>query len=119
MSSGNGQACRLSLTYSIVLDGHTIAVDHDVHHPRDSTMRKQLLRLAILFPLLAISGQTPHAAASKAKPPFYADKANLMVYRDDAGKTAAVKTLADWQKRRDHILANMQLVMGPLPPDLR
>jgi Glucuronyl esterase, fungi len=53
--------------------------------------------------------------AEPAKPPFYADKANLLVYLDADGKAMPIKTPADWQKRRDHILANMQLVMGPLP----
>jgi dienelactone hydrolase len=53
--------------------------------------------------------------AEAPKPPFYADKLNLRVYMDADGKTQPVKTAADWQKRREHILANMQLVMGPLP----
>lgn len=50
-----------------------------------------------------------------AEPPFYADKSDLLVYLDGAGKSQPVKTPADWQRRRGHILANMQLVMGPLP----
>jgi dienelactone hydrolase len=48
-------------------------------------------------------------------PPFYADKMNLLVYIDTNGKTHSITTAADWQKRRNHILANMQLVTGPLP----
>jgi pimeloyl-ACP methyl ester carboxylesterase len=50
-----------------------------------------------------------------AAPPFYADKTNLLVYRDAAGQEHAITTAADWAKRRAHILANMQEVMGPLP----
>jgi acetyl esterase/lipase len=54
------------------------------------------------------------ACAAFPDPPTYPDKAKLMVYRE--GDTEhAVKTAADWAKRRAHILANMQLVMGPLP----
>jgi predicted dienelactone hydrolase len=49
--------------------------------------------------------------------PFYPDKSNLLEYKDDAGKPHPVKTPADWMKRRAHILANMQKVMGPLPDD--
>jgi dienelactone hydrolase len=39
----------------------------------------------------------------------------LLVWRDDQGATHPVKAPETWQKRRQHILANMQLVMGPLP----
>ncbi|MBM4081428.1 MAG: acetylxylan esterase, partial [Planctomycetes bacterium] len=49
------------------------------------------------------------------EPPFYPDHSKLLVYRDAAGAERPVKTAADWAKRRAHILANMQLVMGSLP----
>jgi len=57
----------------------------------------------------------PAASEAEAPPPFYPDKARLLVYRDRAGKEHPVRTAADWAMRRAHILANMQLVMGPLP----
>jgi hypothetical protein len=47
--------------------------------------------------------------------PFYADKTRLLVYRDAAGHEHPVESAKTWPKRREHILANMQLVMGPLP----
>jgi len=53
--------------------------------------------------------------AAIAAPPFYSDKLDLLTYIDDAGKSQPVKTPGDWQKRRAHVLANMQEVMGPLP----
>jgi dienelactone hydrolase len=53
--------------------------------------------------------------AQQPDPPFYADKMNLLVYIDTNGKMHSITTPTDWQKRREHILANMQLVMGPLP----
>lgn len=53
--------------------------------------------------------------AQEVTPPFYAEKARLLVYLDAEGKEKPVRTAADWAKRRKHILANMQLVMGPLP----
>jgi dienelactone hydrolase len=40
---------------------------------------------------------------------------NLMTYIVANGKERPVRTVADWQKRRAHILANMQRVMGSLP----
>lgn len=52
-------------------------------------------------------------------PPTYPDKAKLLVYRDATGIERPVANAADWAKRRAHILANMQLVMGPLPADAK
>jgi len=72
--------------------------------------------ILILLPLLSA---LPLAEPEPRKPPFYADKANLLVYLIGDGKPVPVQSVADWHKRRDHILANMQLVMGPLPPDSR
>src|SRR5262249_33722407 len=54
-----------------------------------------------------------------AELPFYPDKQKLLVWRDADGKEHPIKTPADWQKRREHILAGMQLAMGPLPDDSR
>jgi len=51
-----------------------------------------------------------------ADPPFYADKSKLLVWRDDRGEHA-VRTAEDWARRRAHIVASMELVMGPLPGD--
>ena len=50
--------------------------------------------------------------------PFYADKMDLLVYIED-GRPHEIKTVSEWQKRRNHILANMQLVMGKLPDESR
>ncbi|NUM52599.1 MAG: prolyl oligopeptidase family serine peptidase [Candidatus Hydrogenedentes bacterium] len=48
--------------------------------------------------------------------PFYADKLDLSIYEDAAG-AHAIKSPQDWRIRRDHLIENMQLVMGYLPPD--
>jgi dienelactone hydrolase len=55
------------------------------------------------------------ALAAAGPPPAYPDKTRLLVYRDAAGREHRITTAAGWAKRRAHILANMQLVMGPLP----
>jgi len=55
------------------------------------------------------------AVAEAEKPPFYADKQDLLCYLDRHMERRPVRTRADWMKRRRHIVANMQLVMGPLP----
>jgi dienelactone hydrolase len=51
----------------------------------------------------------------QAGPPFYRDKSHLLIYIDADGKEIPIAKAADWKKRREHILANMQGVMGPLP----
>jgi dienelactone hydrolase len=40
---------------------------------------------------------------------------NLLLYRGDDGKTAPVKTIADWEKRRAEVIRGMEQVMGKLP----
>jgi dienelactone hydrolase len=55
------------------------------------------------------------APAGQSGPPFYADKTNLLVYIDAAGQPRRITTPEDWPERRAHILASMQLVMGPFP----
>lgn len=71
----------------------------------------------LLAGLLAAMVFTPVCRAQT--PPTYPDKAKLLVWRDAAGKEQPVKNRDDWAKRRAHILANMQEVMGPLPDDSR
>jgi pimeloyl-ACP methyl ester carboxylesterase len=47
--------------------------------------------------------------------PSYPDHAQLMVVRDGQGRERPIKSLADWNVRRDHILAHFQEVSGKLP----
>jgi dienelactone hydrolase len=49
----------------------------------------------------------------------YADHSKLQVVLDDEGRERPVVTPADWARRRGHILANLQRVMGPMPPEDR
>jgi dienelactone hydrolase len=43
------------------------------------------------------------------------DPSQLLVYRDSQGQLQPVQSPLDWGLRRQHILENMQQVMGPLP----
>ena len=67
-----------------------------------------------------IAGSLP-ATAARAQPadveavPNYPDHARVMVVRDATGAERPVKTVADWEIRRGHVLAHLQEVMGPLP----
>jgi dienelactone hydrolase len=47
--------------------------------------------------------------------PTYPEHQKLNYYLDSAGQKHEIKSIADWEIRRKHILANMQVVMGPLP----
>ena len=55
------------------------------------------------------------AHGQEQKPPFYRDKANLLVSIDTDGAERPIATAAEWARRRKHILGNMRLVMGPMP----
>ena len=41
------------------------------------------------------------------------EKSNLLVYTDAGGNVRTIKTVKEWQNRRNQILDFMQLVMGP------
>ena len=47
--------------------------------------------------------------------PLYPEHQNLLYWLDAKGTKHPIMTTAEWEKRREHILANMQRVMGPLP----
>ena len=48
-------------------------------------------------------------------PPFYDDKTDLLYYLSEDSRQLPINSAEDWQKRRLHILENMQLVMGQIP----
>jgi dienelactone hydrolase len=62
------------------------------------------------------NGQTAPSSRPAGRHP---DHSRLMVYLDTAGKEHPVRTAADWARRRADILAGMQEVMGPFPPESR
>jgi dienelactone hydrolase len=72
------------------------------------------LILCVFSVSLCLCGSTSSLSAA---PPHYPDRGKLLVWRDDKGKEHAVKTAADWARRRAHVLAGMQEAMGALPPD--
>jgi hypothetical protein len=66
-----------------------------------------LTGLALIFKACSLQGAEPT--------PPYPDHTRLLVWKDAEGKEHPVRTAEDWAKRRAHILAHMQEVMGPLP----
>ncbi|GBD35490.1 hypothetical protein HRbin36_00602 [bacterium HR36] len=76
--------------------------------------RTWIVSLAATLALL-VGGPFLLPANPDKSAPVYADRQNLLVYYDAAGQLRPVTTPQQWAIRRQHILANMQKVMGPLP----
>ena len=71
------------------------------------------MRYSLILASVVLGG--PAARGQPAKAPAYPDHHDLSYTIDDAGQRVPIKTSKDWQVRRRHVLANMQLVMGELP----
>ena len=74
--------------------------------------------LVAAFCVLA-AGATPGYAADEVQVVAYPEHVDLSYYLDGQGAKHPVQTVADWERRRKHILQNMQAVMGPVPGDDR
>ena len=73
------------------------------------------IRLCSFIPSVLLGCALVAAASDPARSVLSGDKARLLILKDDQGKDHPIKTAEDWSKRRAHILANMEEVMGPLP----
>jgi dipeptidyl aminopeptidase/acylaminoacyl peptidase len=69
------------------------------------------MSLLALLALVGIGCPVGIATADESRLP----RDNLLLYRGKDGKPVAVKTLADWAKRRAEIVRGMQSIMGKLP----
>ena len=72
------------------------------------------IEIIVLVSFLSIMLSTTGFAQNKDTP-FYSDRFDLLTYSDEYGRLSAVKTPADWQKRRAHIVANTEATLGKLP----
>lgn len=109
VSAGGG--CGLDLDPKCVdIDGDG---DIDILAPARSGL--------FLLESLRLGGPSPTAAEpAPTGPPSYPDHSQLLVARGSDGEMHPVQSPLDWGLRRQHILENMQWVMGPLPgPELR
>ncbi len=77
------------------------------------------MRILVATLMLALGLLSAWLSAATRETPIYPDKTNLLVWRDGDGKEHAITKAEDWPRRRAHILAAMQQVMGPLPDDSR
>ena len=82
--------------------------------------RSVLLSLPRWAPLLiglGLVGLTSGVARGQQPAPKYPEHQQLDYVLSDKGERQPIANKADWERRRAHILANMQVVMGPLPAD--
>lgn len=71
--------------------------------------------IVLVAPLLCLIGLGLSRLSGTEKAPFYTDKQDLLYYLDGHGGRHVVRSKGEWKKRRRDIVANMELVMGPLP----
>lgn len=62
------------------------------------------------FVVVVLVSSTVHAQS-----PEHLSHSEISYYLSDSGERVPIRTAADWRRRREQILAGMQLVMGALP----
>lgn len=75
----------------------------------------QALRIIGLVHAVVAGAHFSAAAAEDGEAPRYHDHFHLLRYLNARGEVLPVRSDADWQKRRRHIIASMEQVMGPFP----
>lgn len=85
-----------------------------------------LLAAVLAGSLPATPATAPGGDRGVSPAPAGEDRTRLLEYLDENGRLLPVRSRTDWQKRRQHVLARMQEVMGafprppvPAPPDVR
>jgi dienelactone hydrolase len=88
-------------------------------HEIAPSLRRPRPRFEFLLVMVACGLPTTLAqeisAPASRHAPLYPDHARLTVVRDGQGRERPIRTLADWNVRRDHTLAHFQEVAGTLP----
>src|SRR5262245_46995604 len=79
------------------------------HAPR---LQNSWAALCVIVVLALLSVKSARCAAADDAAPIYPEHQELGSYLDAKGARHEIRTIADWEIRRRHILANMQLVMG-------
>jgi dienelactone hydrolase len=70
-----------------------------------------VLTVAMIASMIVGATRPAHGEPS----PAYTEHSDLTYVLRDGGQKRPIKTTADWQQRRRHVLAAVQEVMGPLP----
>ena len=89
----------------------TVYADNEGHGFRKKDNRDYFAAVATLF----LQQNLQATAQAEPAPITYPEHLDLTYYLDRDGKKHPIKTPADWEIRRKHIVANLELVTGPLP----
>lgn len=73
-------------------------------------MPMRLMMFAVILQVAVL-----RARAAEPRVPVYTEHQDLTYFFDSHGQRHTIRTPADWEIRRAHILAHMQTVMGPFP----
>lgn len=119
-TTGHALGNRTSIVFQVagkyaVPDGPSALVRRG---PGDFDLRDELVRYPTSNGTYIISYRDgyPVGRFEPEPPPVHYDEhQELTYYRDRQGSRHPVRTPADWEVRRQHILANLQLVTGKLP----
>jgi acetyl esterase/lipase len=76
-------------------------------------------RWVALLMLWGLTAALPGFAWGQQPAPKYPGHQQLDYVLTDTGERQPIATKADWERRRAHILANLQVVMGPLPANTK
>jgi dienelactone hydrolase len=76
-------------------------------------------KLRLMLAAAVVQWAAGVALAADAAVPTYREHQVLSYYLDAGGAQRPIRSIADWNIRRAHILAHMQAVMGPLPRPAR
>ncbi|MFN8857898.1 MAG: alpha/beta hydrolase [Planctomycetaceae bacterium] len=74
-------------------------------------------RWSLVCLALLLGGWKSGVACGQTSAPRYPEHQRLDYVLTDNGQRQPIANKADWERRRAHILAQMQVVMGTLPPD--
>ncbi len=98
------------------LDPSGPPIESDVSPPpRKTGILRAVRGKALLGFALAIASAAMVWGTSSASLPPRLDRANLLVYRSGDGTVRPVRSIGDWQERREEIVRGMLAVMGPIP----
>lgn len=93
--------------------GSVFALAPRVSKQRLSSREAAGITSAVLLVIACLA--CPRDVHSGDSPPAYPEHQDLSYVIDGAGRRSAMAAPADWERRREHVLANVQRVMGPLP----
>lgn len=121
-SAGHALGNRTRIVVDVFRDYLAVNGRHAERRPGPTDFdRREDIRYATTHGEFVISyaeGYPVGRFESSPPPVSYSHHDDLLYWQNADGQRQAVKSPDDWEIRRQHILRNLQLVMGPLPSPL-